>query len=57
MTQEPGNTFIDWSRDFSVVPGRDPQEVVTAVTAVAAQEVATITEHFARRRRGAAAAP
>ncbi|AUX42747.1 hypothetical protein SOCE26_041800 [Sorangium cellulosum] len=51
ITTEPGKTFLEWPREFGVAAGADPAEVVPAIEALTAREVATIKEHFEKRRR------
>jgi hypothetical protein len=48
ITSEPGKTFLEWPREFSVIAGQDPAKVVPVVTALAAQEVVALKKHFKR---------
>ncbi len=48
ITSEPGKTFLEWPREFSVIAGQDPAKVVPFVTALAAQEVVALKKHFKR---------
>lgn len=50
ITHTPGKTFIDWPREFSVVAGQDPAEVVPAIAALTAQEVAALEKYFRGRK-------
>jgi hypothetical protein len=49
VTNEPGKTFIEWPRDFSVVEGKNPAEVAPFLASLATQEVAAMKKYFERR--------
>ncbi|GAB2967126.1 SRPBCC family protein [Saccharothrix stipae] len=46
VTDEPGRSFIDWQREFRVVPGV-PDGSVADLEALFAQEIASVKAHFA----------
>lgn len=46
VTNEPGRSFIDWSREFRVVDGADP-EFLPSIEALFDQEIASVKSHFA----------
>ncbi len=46
VTDEPGRSFIDWHREFRVVPGA-PAGFVDDLEALFAQEIANVKAHFA----------
>lgn len=50
ITSEPGRSFLEWLRAFSVVAGADPEKVVPFIAGLTATEVATIKTHFAKAR-------
>ncbi|GAA1296324.1 SRPBCC family protein [Saccharothrix xinjiangensis] len=47
VTGEPGRCFIEWSRDFRLVPDA-PDGFLDDIEALFAQEVATVKAHFAK---------
>lgn len=49
VTDEPGKSFIEWPREFSVAEGSDPAKVVPFLASLCAQEVARLKAHFAGR--------
>jgi hypothetical protein len=49
VTNEPGKTFIEWPREFSVAPGGDPDKVVPFIAGLTANEAAAVKAHFAKR--------
>jgi hypothetical protein len=50
ITNEPGKTFIEWPRQFSVAPGEDPAKVVPFITSLGSQEVAAMKKYFQHLR-------
>jgi hypothetical protein len=46
VTNEPGRSFIEWSREFRVVEGADP-EFLPFLEGLIAQEIDTVKAHFA----------
>ncbi|HEU4535346.1 MAG TPA: SRPBCC family protein [Polyangiaceae bacterium] len=52
ITNEPGKTFLEWPREFSIAPGQAPEQVAPTLAGLSAQEVAAIKAHFAKRRPG-----
>ncbi|WP_437563488.1 SRPBCC family protein [Sorangium sp. So ce542] len=53
VTSEPGKTFLEWSREFGVAPGHEPEKVAPSIAALTAKELVAIKEYFAQRRRSA----
>lgn len=52
ITNEPGKTFLEWPREFSVAPGEDPEKIVPFIAGLTASEVAALKTYFARRPAG-----
>ncbi|MFT7840332.1 SRPBCC family protein [Saccharothrix sp. BKS2] len=48
VTGEPGRSFIEWTREFRLVPDA-PDGFLDGIGALFAQEIATVEAHFARR--------
>jgi hypothetical protein len=46
VTDEPGRSFLDWQREFRVVPGA-PDGFAADLEALFAQEIASVKAHFA----------
>ena len=46
ITNEPNRCFIDWTREFRVVEGADP-EFLPLLEGLIAQEIDTVKAHFA----------
>lgn len=46
ITSEPGRSFLDWRREFRVVPDA-PAGIVADLEALFAQEIASVKAHFA----------
>lgn len=46
VTDEPGRSFVDWRREFRVVPGA-PDGFLDDLEALFAQEIASVKAHFA----------
>ena len=47
ITDDPSHTFLEWSREFSLVPGTDAAQFLAMYGDLAAQEVASIKAKFA----------
>jgi hypothetical protein len=52
ITNEPGKTFLEWPREFSVLPGEDAEKTSAFIAGLTANEVAAVKDYFARRRAG-----
>lgn len=50
ITNEPGKTFLEWPREFSVVSGQDPAQIAPFIAGLGAKEVAALKAHFAKRK-------
>jgi hypothetical protein len=48
ITNEPGKTFLEWSRDFAVTDDGNPAETVPFLRGLTAKEVDAVKKHFAR---------
>ncbi len=46
VTNEPGRSFIEWSREFRVVEGAPP-DFLASLEALFEQEIASVKAHFA----------
>lgn len=51
VTGKHEQTFIDWVREFAVVPGRDPQETAANFQAITKEETLALQRHFKRSSR------
>jgi hypothetical protein len=49
VTTEPGKTFLDWVRDFGVVPGNDPAKVAPFMASLTEKETRALKKHFGKR--------
>jgi hypothetical protein len=50
VTNEPGKTFLEWPREFSVASGQDPAQIAPFIAGLGAKEVAAFKAHFAKRK-------
>jgi hypothetical protein len=49
ITSEPGKCFLDWTREFAVLPDQDAAKISAFLAGLTAQEVATVKAHFSKR--------
>ena len=52
VTNEPGETFLEWSREFGIAQGGDPAVILPLMTKTTAGHVAALKKYFTRRCAG-----
>jgi len=48
VTNEPGQTFLEWPREFGITQGGDPAVILPIMAETTAGHVAALKKHFAR---------